>query len=81
MKPIIYTDHDRYAEYIQGNFEDYPIWIMDTLTPVQWSNLNNWTFWQYCSRGHVAGISEYVDLNVFYGGKDKLKALTMQFTS
>jgi lysozyme len=76
MKPIIYTDHERYAEYIQGNFEGYPIWMTDTLTPIQWSNTRNWTFWQYCSRGHVAGITEYVDLNVFYGNKDQLRALT-----
>jgi len=64
---MIYTDHDRYTEYIKGNFENYAIWISDALLPIQWSAVKNWTFWQYCDRGHVPGISEFVDLNVFYG--------------
>ncbi len=67
MKPIIYTDHDRYVEYIKGNFEDYAIWIRDVLTPVSWSTLKNWTFWQYSDRGHVPGITGFVDINVFSG--------------
>lgn len=78
MKPMIYTDPDRYAEYIKGNFENYAIWIGDALTPPQWSSVTNWTFWQYCDRGHVAGISELVDLNVFYGGRDKFDELARQ---
>ncbi|MBO0782837.1 MAG: glycoside hydrolase family 25, partial [Ktedonobacteraceae bacterium] len=53
MKPMIYTDHDRYVEYIQGNFEDYAVWMRDVFTPVQWSNVKSWMFWQYCDRGHV----------------------------
>jgi len=28
---MIYTDHDRYTEYIKGNFENYAIWISDAL--------------------------------------------------
>ena len=75
MKPIIYVDFARYAEYIKGNFENYVIWISDALTPIQWSDVKNWTFWQYCDRGHVPGISELVDLNVFYGDKGKLNVL------
>jgi lysozyme len=75
MKPVIYTDQERYAEYIKGNFEGYAVWIGDALTPVQWSGVNNWAFWQYCDRGHVAGIADFVDLDVFYGGINKLKEM------
>jgi lysozyme len=75
MKPIIYTDYDRYAEYIEGNFEDYTIWIRDVLTPVNRSKVKNWTFWQYCDRGHVPGITEFVDLNVFSGEREQLNEL------
>ncbi|HEY4035998.1 MAG TPA: GH25 family lysozyme [Ktedonobacteraceae bacterium] len=75
MKPIIYTDFDRYAEYIKGHFEDYAIWIRDVLTPPQWSHVHHWTFWQYCDRGQVSGIAGWVDFNVFSGGRDKLKEL------
>lgn len=64
MKPIIYTDFDRYTEYVKGHFEDYPIWIRDVFTPVQWSSVKQWTFWQYSDRGHVPGIPGFVDLNV-----------------
>jgi lysozyme len=74
-RPIIYTDLERYAEYIKGNFENYAIWIGDALMPPQWSQVTNWTFWQYCDRGHVAGISAWVDLDVFYGDRDAFKTL------
>jgi lysozyme len=75
VKPIIYTDYDRYAEYIKGNFEDYTIWIRDVFTPVHMGNANNWTFWQYDSRGHVPGIAGYVDLNAFSGDRNQLNKL------
>ncbi|EFH88112.1 glycoside hydrolase family 25 [Ktedonobacter racemifer DSM 44963] len=81
MKPIIYTDLTRYAEYIKGHFEDYVIWIGEALFPIQWSNVTNWAFWQYCDRGHVPGISEPVDLNVFSAGRDKLLELAYQSIS
>ncbi len=77
MKPIIYTDLDRYAAYVKGNFEDYPLWLGEALFPVQWSSVKNWTIWQYNDRGHVPGIANVVDLNVFYGDRDQLNALTM----
>lgn len=76
MRPIIYTDHDRYVEYIKGNFAGYAIWIGEALLPIQWSDVKNWTFWQYCDRGHVAGISEFVDLDVFSGDRDQLRELS-----
>ncbi len=78
MKPIIYTDLDRYAEYVKGNFEHYAVWIGEALTPIQWSDVKNWAFWQYCDRGHVPGIAGFVDVNVFSGEREQLNALTMQ---
>lgn len=81
MKPIIYTDLNRYAEYIKGHFEEYAIWIGEALFPIQWSGVPNWTFWQYCDRGYVPGISEPVDLNVFSAGRDKLHELIYQAIS
>lgn len=76
LKPIIYTDFDRYAEYVKGNLDEYPLWIRDILSPIQWTIFQHWTFWQYGSRGHVAGIPGYVDLNVFSGNLDALTAMT-----
>lgn len=76
MRPIIYTDYDRYVEYIKGNFVGYITWIGEAFIPVQWRNINNWTFWQYCDRGYVPGISGFVDLNVFSGDRDHLRELS-----
>ncbi|EFH80554.1 GH25 family lysozyme [Ktedonobacter racemifer] len=76
VKPIIYTDHTRYDEYIKGNFTNYAIWIHDILIPAQWSQRNGWTFWQYSNRGHIPGVPGFVDLNVFFGDKAKLQELT-----
>ncbi|GHO45928.1 GH25 family lysozyme [Ktedonospora formicarum] len=81
MKPIIYTDLTRYAEFVKGHFEEYPLWIGEALFPIQWSNVTNWTFWQYCDRGHVPGISEPVDLDVFSAGRDKLHELVYRSIS
>jgi len=78
MKPIIYTDSDRYIEYVKGNFDGYQVWMNSSLFPIQWSGVNTWTFWQYCSRGRVSGITEFVDFNVFYGNRDELNAMTKQ---
>lgn len=75
MKPIIYTDYARYTEYIQGNFEGYNIWIRDILTPVRSNTVKKWSFWQYDSRGHVPGITGFVDLNVFSGARNQLTEL------
>lgn len=75
MRPIIYTDYARYAEYIQGNFDSYHIWIRDIVTPVRSATVKSWTFWQYDSRGHVPGITGYVDLNVFSGERNQLSSL------
>lgn len=76
LKPMIYTDQARYTEYVKGNFDGYPLWISNIVTPPEWFGEENWTFWQYCDRGHVAGISEYVDLNVFYGDRGSLLNLS-----
>ena len=76
MRPIIYTDYDRYVEYVKGNFTGYTIWIGEALFPIQWSDVKNWTFWQYCDRGHVAGISDLVALDTFYGDSNELRGLS-----
>ncbi|HTK09794.1 MAG TPA: GH25 family lysozyme [Ktedonobacteraceae bacterium] len=81
MKPIIYTDADEYAEYVRGNFADYPVWIRNVLTPPQQSDVTNWTFWQYNDRGHVPGITEWVDLNVFSGNQETFNQFVQRSVS
>jgi lysozyme len=55
IKPIIYTDAERYREYVRGNFDEYTIWYRDIFLPVQITGAR-WSFWQYCSRCHIADI-------------------------
>lgn len=74
VQPLIYTDQERYMTYVKDHFADYPLFIRSVYMPVQWGAFGSWTFWQYNSRGHVDGISGYVDLDVFSGKHDQLKA-------
>ena len=37
-----------------------------------------WDFWQHTDVGRVPGIEKEVDLNVFNGSLDELRALTLQ---
>jgi lysozyme len=76
IAPLIYTDPQRYAEYIQGHLEDYPLTISDVMTPPHWIGVTRWTFWQYSDHGHVSGIAGSVDLDAFYGQPDQLNTLT-----
>jgi len=74
QKPILYVVYPLYEEYIQGDFEECPIWIRDVIKPAKLDD-REWILWQYCNRGRVDGINSYADLNVFYGDEDKLKSL------
>ena len=77
--PIIYTTHSCYAEYLEDSSlgEDYLLWIRSIFTPP--SKELNWTFWQYNPRGQLEGYTggeQFIDLNVFRGSAEKLRALT-----
>ena len=68
MRPIIYATYEAWELYIQGQFDDYPLWIRDIWNAPQDSV--DWVFWQYTNRGRLKGFSgeePYVDLNVFVG--------------
>jgi lysozyme len=63
-KPILYVTYDTYHAYIENSFEGYRIWIRDIF---KFPSLpkKDWEIWQYHNRGHVDGISTYVDINVY----------------
>ena len=68
-KPIIYSGKGFWTSYL-GNtsrFAGYPFWyahhtsaVSPAALPGGWSS---WTFWQYSSKGRVAGIQTAVDLS------------------
>ncbi len=70
-RPVIYTTVDFYEAILSnGAFSDYPIWVRSTkYHPAVKYGSRAWTFWQYQSDAHVAGIGPKVDRNAFYGTK------------
>lgn len=67
IQPIIYTNIDFYKNYLQPDFDDYPIWIAHYLQPQKPRIERQWVFWQHNESGRVNGIKTPVDFNVFYG--------------
>ncbi len=77
MKPIIYTNSDFYQNYLEGSFNQYPLWVAHYYLEKPEIN-RDWSFWQHNDTGNINGIKEKVDFNVFSGSLSKLKSLTLQ---
>ncbi len=64
---MLYTNKDGYDRFIEGRFEQYPIWLCS------FSRIKKdvtWTFWQYTHRGYAEGVKGRVDMNVFNGSRE-----------
>jgi lysozyme len=75
VKPIIYTYVDFYRQYLQGYFDNYPLWVAHYLQPHQPRINREWCFWQHSEGGRVNGILSKVDFNVFNGDSTAFRAL------
>lgn len=75
VKPIIYTNVDFYERYLNGFFDDYPLWVAHYLQPHQPRITRDWTFWQHSEQGRVNGIRARVDFNVFNGDSVSFRSL------
>lgn len=73
--PILYATYRTYKLYLQGKYEDYPLWITRPLfAPVD----KDWSFWQYSHSARLPGYKgteEHIDLNVFRGSIEELHVL------
>ena len=73
--PILYVTYRSYKWFIQGDYEKYPLWVTrPLLAPFS----KDWTFWQYSHSARLEGYTgdeERIDLNVFRGSVEELKAL------
>lgn len=67
IKPIIYTNIDFYDNFLDGQFDDYPLWVAHYYVKDKPRVNRNWAFWQHHEKGRVNGIDAYVDFNVFNG--------------
>lgn len=80
IKPIVYTNQKFYNKHLAGHLPEFPIWIArytDWNIP-EMADGHPWHFWQYGSRGQLAGIAGDVDFNVFNGSFEHLQSLTLQ---
>lgn len=70
-KPLIYSTQSFYRRYLEGYYDEYPLWIRGVyLPPTQ-----HWVIWQYCDRIRFDGINgeeKYVDGDVCVDGLDSL---------
>ena len=78
VKPIIYTNISFYNNYLRGSFDQYPLWIAHYLQPGKPRIDIKWAFWQHSERGHVNGIKNMVDFNVFSGDSAEFKNLLIK---
>ncbi len=75
VKPVIYTNIEFYRGYLNGKFDEYPLWIAHYLAKDKPGIKRNWIFWQHNESGKVNGISEDVDFNVFNGDSLEFRKL------
>lgn len=76
-KPIIYTYYHYYKDYLQGEFEEYPLWLANYNNVPAPSPTAQWDLWQFTENGIVYGINTKVDLNIYNGSLWSLKILTL----
>lgn len=76
VEPIVYTGRDLWRNGGADSLAIQPLWLphytqtCPTL-PLPWTR---WTFWQHTDHGAVPGIEGPVDLDLFAGTLDELKA-------
>jgi lysozyme len=77
VQPVIYTNISFYRKYLEGKFDDYPLWVAHYLQPDQPRIEREWIFWQHSETGHVNGIGPRVDFNVFNGDSTAFRTLLL----
>lgn len=80
IKPIIYATGKSYDKYIKGSeLDDYPLWIRNVYFKPMFAG--DWVFWQYSDDAKLEGYKgdeEHIDMDVFFGDKEKLKDYTIK---
>lgn len=71
---VLYVTQEFYAPYVEGYFEDNPLWVRDVFKRPVLRSGREWRLWQYANRGRLPGVSTFVDLNVFNGTPSEFEA-------
>lgn len=77
VKPIIYSGQSYYTDFLKDEFNEYPLWIANYNFFVERIQ-DDWLLWQFTEKAQISGIKGMVDVNVFNGNKEDLKALMIQ---
>ncbi|WP_299707778.1 glycoside hydrolase family 25 protein [uncultured Pontibacter sp.] len=80
VKPIIYTGYSFYKDYLEGYFDEYPLWIAHYNVKelkMQRTERAQLSFWQHTDKGAIDGIKGPVDCNIFYGSKQEIRKLCL----
>lgn len=75
VKPIIYTGADFYTQYLNEEFDEYPLWVAHYINRGSPRIFRDWHFWQYSESGRVNGILNKVDFDVFNGDSTEFRNL------
>ena len=75
-KPIIYSYDSFYDDYLEDQFNEYPLWIA-RYGPEK-PEEGNFHFWQFTDHAQVDGIGPKVDMNVFAGDSAAFQQLLVK---
>lgn len=72
VRPIIYTGLKFYEDYLEDNFDEYPLWVAHYYQPKLRLDKSKWKFWQHSDKAKINGIGHIVDFNAFNGDSTAL---------
>ncbi|MFC4211115.1 glycoside hydrolase family 25 protein [Pedobacter lithocola] len=78
VKPIVYTGLKFYEDYLEGDFDDYPLWIAHYYQPKLRLDKSKWKFWQHSDKAKINGIGHVVDFNAFNGDSTALARMLVR---
>jgi len=78
VKPIIYTGLSFYKDYLQGYFDEYPLWAAHYHQPKLRVDTAKWRFWQHSDKARISGINHVVDFNAFNGDSLAFEQMLIQ---
>ncbi|MBK5073636.1 glycoside hydrolase family 25 protein [Budviciaceae bacterium CWB-B4] len=74
-KPVLYVTQEFFDDFLEGQFEQNPLWIRNIYRTPALKGQRPWLFWQFANRGLLDGIDTVVDLNAFNGSKEEFETL------
>ena len=76
VAPILYCNEDFYFKYLDvSDFGHCRLWIRNIYRRPSLKGSSTYQFWQYSSKGRIAGINGFVDLNAFVGSEKEFQNL------